>query len=85
MFKNGEIVKHKLDHDSENLFVVVKTTGNKIHKYSINGHAKYHKDNTLMVIKPVRDLDYPGEIMVRKSDYVPIMEPKKFTTKLKFI
>jgi len=83
-FNKGEIVRHLSDKDNENLYTVVKTNAKTIHEYKLLGQPKFRKDNKLMVVKPVRDLDYPGEIIVKKKDFVVILSPKKFVVKHNF-
>jgi uncharacterized protein YqfB (UPF0267 family) len=66
MFKKGDLIRMIDDEDNE-LFVIIKINAPKIMSYNALGRAKYGKDRTRMVVKPVDNPTYPGEIIVEKS------------------
>lgn len=65
-FKKGDLIRVIGDEDNE-LFVVTKASAPIIIDYNVNGRAKYRKDRTQMVVKPVDNPSYPGEIIIEKD------------------
>jgi len=76
MFKKGDVIKIIGDDDIE-LFIITKINASKIISYNALGRAKYGKDRTKMIIKPVNNLSYPGEIIIEKSRCEHFMTKKE--------
>ena len=75
MFKKGDTIRVIGDEDRE-LFVVTKSSAPLIDGYNINGRAKYVRDRSKMVVKPVNNVHYPGEIVIEKSKCENFMTKK---------
>lgn len=84
MFRKGSIVR-KINDDSDELFVVVKTNVPIIHGYNTYDKPMYKKSKLHMYIKPVGDENHPGESMVLCSEYEEVMSGKKNIKPFKFI
>jgi hypothetical protein len=76
MFKKGDIVRVIGDGDQE-LFVVTKSSAPVIDSYNINGRAKYRRDKTKMLMRPVDNPNFPGEVIIDKSKCEHFMTKKE--------
>jgi hypothetical protein len=76
MFKKGDLIRVIGDEDKE-IFVITRINAPKIISYNVLGRAKYGKDRTRMLIKPVDNDDYPGEILIEKSRCEHFMTKKE--------
>jgi hypothetical protein len=76
MFKKGDMVRVIGDEDNE-LFVVTKTSAPYISNYNAYGRAKYKRDSSKMLIKPVSNDRFPGEIIIEKVKCEHFMTKKE--------
>ena len=76
MFKKGDLVRVIGDEDEE-LFVVTKASATAIDGYNINGKARNIRDRTKMLMKPVENGDFPGEIIIEKCRCEHFMTKKE--------
>jgi hypothetical protein len=59
MFKKGDMVRMIGDEDKE-LFVVLEVSILTISGYTVHGGAKYSRNNTKMLVKPINNPRFPG-------------------------
>jgi hypothetical protein len=76
MFNKGDLIRVIGDEDNE-LFVITKINAPKIMSYNVLGRAQYGKDRSMMVVKPVDNPNYPGEIIIEKSRCEHFMTKKE--------
>jgi hypothetical protein len=69
MFKKKDIVR-RIDDEDGDRYIVIKTNVPIITGYNVLGRAQYARSRKHMVIKPLNDPRFPGEITVIKSDYL---------------
>jgi uncharacterized protein YqfB (UPF0267 family) len=81
MFKKGDIVRVIGDEDQE-LFVVIKSNAKTIYEYNTLGKPKWKIDKTKMIVKPVDNQNYPGQLVLEKDrceHFMTRKEVKPFT------
>ena len=76
MFRKGDLIKVIGDEDEE-VFIVIKTSASMIESYNIYGNAKYKRDNTKLMVKPIDNPRFPGQIIISKSMCENLMAKKK--------
>ncbi len=76
MFKKGDLVRVIGDEDNE-IFLITKASAPTIVDYNINGRAKYKRDRTKMIGKPIDNPDYPGEVILIKANCEHFMTKKE--------
>lgn len=66
MFKKGDIIRVIGDDDNE-LFIVVKPNAKIVYEYNTMGKPKWKVDKTKMIVKPVDNPNYPGQVILDKN------------------